>query len=204
MPGAPTGATGPSAPTGAPVNPATKWMDLARQGKPLFAIVATSLGNIELELDTRNAPLTVENFVGLASGEKEWTTPQGQKVTRPIYDGTIFHRVIPGFMVQGGDPMGTGTGGPGFSIPDEYPKQRGMHFTKGTLGMARTQMPNSGGCQFFITVAPTPNLDNGYTIFGHVLNGQDVADKISAVQRDPGDRPLQPVQIRRVVISDHR
>jgi peptidyl-prolyl cis-trans isomerase A (cyclophilin A) len=208
-PPAPTGpapmANAPAAP-GGPVNPGspTKWMDMARVGQPLYAIVQTSMGNIELELDDKNAPLSVENFVGLATGEKEWTNPSGAKVKAPLYDNTIFHRVIPGFMDQGGDPMGTGMGGPGFTIPDEFPKQRGMHFAKGTLGMARTQALNSGGCQFFITVADAGNLDNQYTIFGHVTNGQDVADRISQVPRGAGDKPNTPVVIKKVIISDHK
>ena len=179
---------------------ATKFMDLARAKQPLYATVETSLGKIVLELDPKIAPIAVENFVGLASGEKEWTE-KGQKVKKPLYEGTIFHRVIPGFMIQGGDPEGTGMGGPGFTIPDDFPNQQGQHFTKGTLGMARTMAPNSGGCQFFINVADTPWLDGQYTVFGHVLSGQDVADKIAVVPAT-ASRPNTPVVIKKITISE--
>jgi peptidyl-prolyl cis-trans isomerase A (cyclophilin A) len=184
--------------------PAGHFMQEARDGKDLYATIETSMGTIVAQLQPKDAPIAVENFVGLATGEKEWTTPQGEHVHKPLYDGTLFHRVIPGFMIQGGDPMGTGRGGPGFTIPDDFPNQHGLHFLKGTLGMARTSMPNSGGCQFFIDVAPAPNLDNGYTIFGHVLSGQDVADKISQVPRGAMDRPITDVKINKITISDKR
>ena len=179
-----------------------KFMEEAKAGKPLYATIETNLGTITAELDSKQAPIAVENFVGLASGEKEWTTPKGEKVKKPLYDGTIFHRVIPNFMIQGGDPQGTGMGGPGFSIQDDFPNQHGLHFTKGILGMARTGAPNSGGSQFFIMVAAYPSLDGQYTVFGHVLSGQDVADKISQVPRGPSDRPNTPVVIKKVTISD--
>jgi peptidyl-prolyl cis-trans isomerase A (cyclophilin A) len=180
----------------------TKFMDEAKAGKPLYATIDTSLGKITAELDSKQAPNAVENFVGLASGEKEWKTPQGEMVKKPLYDGTIFHRVIPGFMIQGGDPEGTGMGGPGFSIPDDFPNQHDLHFVKGVLGMARTGAPNSGGSQFFIMVAAYPSLDGQYTVFGHVLSGQDVADKIALVPRNGQDRPNTDVVIKKVVISD--
>lgn len=181
---------------------APKFMAEAKAGKPLYATIETSLGKIVAELDPKLAPIAVENFVGLAAGEKEWTTPQGEKTHKPLYDGTTFHRVIPGFMIQGGDPLGTGTGNPGFSIQDDFPNQHGVSFTKGTLGMARTMTPNSGGCQFFITVKDAPWLNGQYTVFGHVLSGQDVADKISLVPRGPDDKPNTPVVIKKVTISD--
>jgi peptidyl-prolyl cis-trans isomerase A (cyclophilin A) len=184
------------------VSKAPHFMESARAGKPIYATIETSLGTIKAELDAKMAPIAVENFVGLASGEKEWTNPAGEKVKKPLYDGTIFHRVIPGFMIQGGDPQGSGTGGPGFTIKDDFPNQKNAHFGKGTLGMARTMMPDSGGCQWFITVADTTWLDGQYTIFGHVLSGQDVADKIALVPRGPGDKPNTPVVIKKVTLSE--
>jgi len=181
---------------------ATHFMDEAKAGKPLYATIVTSMGTITAELDSKDAPNAVTNFVGLASGEKAWTTPAGEKTHKPLYAGTIFHRVIPGFMIQGGDPQGTGMGGPGFSIPDDFPNQHGLHFTKGILGMARTGAPNSGGSQFFIMVAAYPSLDGKYTVFGHVLKGQDVADKIALVPRNGQDRPNTPVVIKSITIRD--
>lgn len=179
----------------------TKFMDMAKAGKPLYAKIETSMGTIVASLDTKDAPYATENFVGLATGEKEWTTPAGEKTHKPLYDGVIFHRVIPGFMVQGGDPEGSGRGGPGFKIKDDYPNQHGLHFTKGKLGMARPPMPDSGGSQFFIMVNDYPSLDGQYTIFGEVLSGQDVADAISKVERDRSDKPVKPVIMKKVTIS---
>ncbi|MBS2030205.1 MAG: peptidylprolyl isomerase [Deltaproteobacteria bacterium] len=187
----------------APAASPTKWMDLAKAGTPLYATIDTSMGKIVAELDPKIAPIAVENFVGLAMGEKEWKTPAGEMVKKPLYEGTTFHRVIPNFMIQGGDPEGTGMGGPGFNIPDDFPNQHGLTFSKGTLGMARTMAPNSGGCQFFITVGDAKWLDGQYTVFGHVLTGQDVADKISLVPRStPGDKPNTPVTIKKITITD--
>jgi cyclophilin family peptidyl-prolyl cis-trans isomerase len=162
------------------------------------------MGTIVCKLFEKEAPQTVENFVGLARGTKEWTDPKsGQKVKRPLYNGTIFHRVIPKFMIQGGDPRGDGTGDPGYSIKDEIHPT--MKFDQpGRLAMARTPRPNSGGCQFFITEVPYPSLDGQYSIFGQVVEGQDLVSLIANVPRDPSnDRPRTPVVIRTVRIERH-
>jgi peptidyl-prolyl cis-trans isomerase A (cyclophilin A) len=167
---------------------------------PLYATLKTSLGDIVVRLFEDKAPKTVENFVGLASGSKEWTDPRtGEKVHRPLYNGTIFHRVIPGFMIQGGDPLGRGTGGPGYRFADEFsPDLR--HNKAGILSMANAG-PNTNGSQFFITLAPTPHLDNRHSVFGEVVKGQDVVQAIANVSRDPRDRPLKDVVLMEVVIS---
>ena len=129
------------------------------------AIFHTTAGDLTCELFPSNAPKTVKNFIGLANGTKEWTNPQsGQKTTRPLYDGTIFHRVIPGFMIQGGDPLGQGTGGPGYQFEDEFDSS--LTFDRpGRLAMANSG-PNTNGSQFFITEVPTPHLNGRHTIFG--------------------------------------
>jgi peptidyl-prolyl cis-trans isomerase A (cyclophilin A) len=143
----------------------------------------------------------VANFVGLAEGTKEWTDPKsGQRVKRPYYDGLVFHRVIAGFMIQGGDPLGTGTGGPGYKFADEFsPKLR--HGKIGILSMANAG-PNTNGGQFFITLAPTPWLDDRHSVFGEVVGGLDVVQKIGATPTSkPGDRPLKPITIQSVKIE---
>ncbi|HYX92974.1 MAG TPA: peptidylprolyl isomerase [Myxococcaceae bacterium] len=179
----------------------THWMKAAREGKDLYATFKTSQGDIVVHLFSKDAPKTVENFVGLATGEKEWIHPAtGEKSKKPLYDGVIFHRVIPNFMIQGGDPLGQGTGGPGYKFEDEF--QSGRRFDKpGILAMANAG-PNTNGSQFFITVAPTPHLNNRHTIFGEVVQGYDVAAKISEVPRDRRDKPNEPVVIKTVQISD--
>jgi peptidyl-prolyl cis-trans isomerase A (cyclophilin A) len=144
----------------------------------IYATFQTSMGDIVVKLMPQKAPLTVENFVGLAEGTKEWTDPKtGQKVKRPLYDGTVFHRVISQFMIQGGDPLGNGTGGPGYRFGDEIgPDNR---FDRpGLLAMANAG-PNTNGSQFFITEVPTPHLDRGHTIFGEAVKGQDLVAKIA-------------------------
>ena len=144
----------------------------------IYATFQTSMGDIVVKLMPQKAPLTVENFVGLAEGTKEWTDPKtGQKVKRPLYDGTVFHRVISPFMIQGGDPLGNGTGGPGYRFGDEIgPDNR---FDRpGLLAMANAG-PNTNGSQFFITEVPTPHLDRGHTIFGEAVKGQDLVAKIA-------------------------
>jgi peptidyl-prolyl cis-trans isomerase A (cyclophilin A) len=153
-------------------------IDEARAGHDLYATFKTSLGDIVVQLFPKDAPLTVENFVGLATGEKEWTDPKTEKkVTgRPLYDNTVFHRVIPDFMIQGGDPLGRGTGGPGFKFKDEF--QSGRSFDKpGILAMANSG-PNTNGSQFFITEVLTRWLDNKHTIFGEVVSGFELVGKI--------------------------
>jgi peptidyl-prolyl cis-trans isomerase A (cyclophilin A) len=177
-------------------------MDEARAGKELYATFDTTEGKIVVKLFSKDAPKTVENFVGLATGEKEWTDPaSGQRmVGKPLYDGTIFHRCIPHFMVQGGDPLGRGTGGPGYRFEDEF--QSGRRFDKkGLLAMANAG-PNTNGSQFFITVVPTPHLNNRHTIFGEVVQGQEIADRIAnEIPKSAGDRPQTDVRINKLSIS---
>ncbi|MQA30622.1 MAG: peptidylprolyl isomerase [Luteitalea sp.] len=167
----------------------------------LQAHFTTSEGPFTVRLFEDEVPQTVANFVGLVEGTKEWTDPKtGQKVKRPYYDGLIFHRVIAGFMIQGGDPLGTGTGGPGYKFADEFhPKLR--HTKSGLLSMANAG-PNTNGGQFFITLAPTGWLDNRHSIFGEVVDGQAVVEKIGGTETSkPGDRPVKPITIESVTIS---
>jgi peptidyl-prolyl cis-trans isomerase A (cyclophilin A) len=165
-----------------------------------YAIFETSQGNIVVRLLEKEAPKTVANFVGLAEGTKEFTSEKtGQKEKRPFYDGLIFHRVIPQFMIQGGCPQSNGMGGPGYKFADEFHPSLN-HSKAGILSMANAG-PNTNGSQFFITVAATPWLDNRHTIFGEVVEGQDVANKISNVQRDSNDRPRTPVIIQKLRIE---
>jgi peptidyl-prolyl cis-trans isomerase A (cyclophilin A) len=181
-----------------------KFMKDAEKGQDLYATIQTNQGDIVVHLFSKDAPKTVENFVGLATGEKEWTNPSTGKVEKgkPLYNGTVFHRVIPGFMIQGGDPLGQGFGGPGYKFEDEF--QSGRTFEKpGVLAMANSG-PNSNGSQFFITVAPTPHLNNHHTIFGETVSGYDVVEKISKVQTGPGNKPVQPVVIKSIVISKEK
>jgi peptidyl-prolyl cis-trans isomerase A (cyclophilin A) len=160
----------------------------------LYATFKTSVGEIVLKLFPEKAPKTVENFVSLAEGTKEWSDPKsGQKARRPLYDGTIFHRVIPDFMIQGGDPLGTGTGGPGYKFADEIGPDN--KFAKpGLLAMANAG-PNTNGSQFFITEVPTPWLDKGHTIFGEVVRGNDLVGKIARAGN--GTVKLEKVTITR-------
>jgi peptidyl-prolyl cis-trans isomerase A (cyclophilin A) len=165
----------------------------------LHAHFTTSLGRFTILLFEEDAPRTVANFVGLAEGTKEFVDPNsGRKATRPFYDGQIFHRVIDGFMIQGGDPLGKGTGGPGYNFADEFsPKRR--HHAAGVLSMANAG-PNTNGSQFFITLAATPWLDNRHSVFGEVVEGLDV---VKAIGRTPtkNDRPVTPVTIESVRIE---
>jgi peptidyl-prolyl cis-trans isomerase A (cyclophilin A) len=166
----------------------------------LTAHFTTSEGNFTIKLFEEEVPNTVANFVGLAEGTKEWTDPKsGQKVKRPYYDGLVFHRVIDGFMIQGGDPLGTGTGGPGYKFADEFsPKLR--HAKAGILSMANAG-PNTNGSQFFITLAPTPWLDNKHSVLGEVVDGMDVVKKIgSAPTTKPADRPVKTITVESVKI----
>src|ERR1700739_2998607 len=165
-----------------------------------YAIFETTLGNIVVKLFEKEAPKTVENFVGLAQGTKEFLNPlTGKKEKRNFYDGLTFHRVIPQFMIQGRCPRGYGRGGPGYSFADEFHPSL-KHSKAGKLSMANSG-PNTNGSQFFITVAPTPHLDNRHTVFGEVVEGQDIADKISGVPRDRNDRPNTPVTINHLKIE---
>jgi len=165
----------------------------------LLAKLETTQGTIVIKLFEKEAPKTVANFVGLAEGTKEWTDPKtGQKVKRPFYDGLTFHRVIPDFMIQGGDPLGSGIGGPGYQFEDEFGS--GLKFDHpGILAMANAG-PNTNGSQFFITDAPTPWLNNRHTIFGEVTEGLDVVKKIARVPKGPNDRPTTPVVIKKLTI----
>jgi peptidyl-prolyl cis-trans isomerase A (cyclophilin A) len=166
----------------------------------MHAHFTTSEGNFTIRLFEEEAPNTVANFVGLAEGTKEWTDPKsGQKVKRPYYDGLIFHRVISDFMIQGGDPLGTGTGGPGYKFADEIsPKLR--HGKAGMLSMANAG-PGTNGSQFFITLAATPWLDNKHSVFGEVVEGLDVVRKIGSTPTSkPGDRPVKPITVHSVKI----
>jgi peptidyl-prolyl cis-trans isomerase A (cyclophilin A) len=167
----------------------------------LNAHFTTSEGSFTVRLFEDDAPATVANFVGLAEGTKEWTDPKsGQKVKRPYYNGLVFHRVIEGFMIQGGDPLGTGTGGPGYKFADEFsPKAR--HGKAGILSMANSG-PNTNGGQFFITLAATPWLDNKHSVFGEVVEGLDVVKKIGGTPTSkPGDRPVKPITVESVTIQ---
>jgi peptidyl-prolyl cis-trans isomerase A (cyclophilin A) len=166
----------------------------------VYATLKTSMGDIVVQLFEDKAPKTVANFIGLATGTKEWTDPKtGEKVKRPLYNGTIFHRVIPGFMIQGGDPLGNGTGGPGYRFEDEFnPELR--HTRGGILSMANSG-PNTNGSQFFITLAPTLHLDGRHSIFGEVVKGQEVVVAIGNTPRDARDRPLKDVVLKEVVVS---
>lgn len=166
----------------------------------VYARFETSEGNFTIRLFAEEAPKTVENFIGLAEGTKEFIDPKtGQKSKKPFYDGLIFHRVIPDFMIQGGDPLGTGTGGPGYRFEDEF--NSGRVFDKvGILAMANSG-PNTNGSQFFITTAKTPWLNNRHTIFGEVIEGYPIVEKISLVKRGGNDRPMTPVTITRVKIE---
>jgi peptidyl-prolyl cis-trans isomerase A (cyclophilin A) len=159
--------------------PAAQAQEKKKMDDTLYATFKTSLGDIVVKLFPEKAPKTVENFVGLAEGTKEWKDPRsGQTVKKPLYDGTVFHRVIPQFMIQGGDPLGNGTGGPGYRFADEIGPDN--KFSKpGLLAMANAG-PNTNGSQFFITEVPTPWLDRGHTIFGEVVKGFDLVPKIVA------------------------
>ena len=165
-----------------------------------YAIFETSQGNIVVRLLENEAPKTVANFIGLAEGTKEFTNEKtGQKEKKPFYDGLIFHRVIPQFMIQGGCPQGSGMGGPGYKFGDEFHPSL-KHSKAGKLSMANSG-PGTNGSQFFITVAATPWLDNRHTIFGEVVEGYDVVEKISQVPRSAQDRPLQEVKVNSVKIE---
>ena len=167
----------------------------------LYVHFTTSEGDFTARLYDAETPNTVANFVGLAEGSKEWTDPRtGHKTKTPYYNGTIFHRIIAGFMIQGGDPLGQGTGGPGYTFADEFsPTLR--HSKAGILSMAN-RGPNTNGGQFFITLAATPWLDDKHSVFGEVVEGMDVVTKIGKTATSkPGDRPLKPITIESVTIE---
>jgi len=167
----------------------------------LQAHFTTSEGNFTIRLFEAEVPKTVANFVGLAEGTQEFVDPStGKKTTRPFYDGLVFHRVIADFMIQGGCPLGTGTGGPGYKFADEFnPSLR--HSKPGVLSMANAG-PNTNGSQFFITLVPTPWLDNRHSVFGEVVDGMDVIEKIGSTKTSkPSDRPVTPITIQSVKIE---
>jgi len=167
----------------------------------MYATFDTTEGSIVCRLFEKDAPKTVANFVELAEGRREWKHPaNGKKSKDRLYDGTIFHRVIPEFMVQGGDPLGTGTGGPGYQFEDETKGSPHKFDGAGKLAMANAG-PNTNGSQFFITVVPTTWLTGKHTIFGEVVAGQDVVEKITRVPRGRNDRPNKDVVLTSVVIE---
>jgi peptidyl-prolyl cis-trans isomerase A (cyclophilin A) len=166
-----------------------------------YAVFSTSEGTIVCRLFDKDAPKTVANFVELAEGKREWTHPSTHKKSKDrLYDGTIFHRVIPNFMIQGGDPAGTGFGGPGYQFEDETKGSPHKFDKPGKLAMANAG-PNTNGSQFFITVAPTTWLTGKHTIFGEVIEGQDIAEKIVNVPRSRQDKPNTDVVVKSVVIE---
>ena len=166
----------------------------------LTATLRTSQGTVQVRLFPDHAPKTVRNFVELAEGGREWTNPVTRAKTKDkLYDGTIFHRVITGFMIQAGDPLGNGTGGPGYKFADEIHPDLGFDRPY-LLGMANAG-PGTNGSQFFITTVPTPWLTGKHTIFGEVISGADVVENISRVPTVPGDRPVTDVVLQSVTIQ---
>lgn len=201
----PAGAVPPAKPPTRPsAKPAPKtpqkFMTRAEKGQTLYATFITSKGTFVVKLLSKEAPRTVANFVGLATGEKQWTDPRtGAKTSKPLYPGTVFHRVIPNFMIQGGDPQGDGTGTPGFQFRDEF---NGLEFNHtGILAMAN-RGPNTNGSQFFVTVARPRHLDGKHTIFGEVISGYPVVEAISTVDTGANNRPTTDVVIKKIEISD--
>ena len=168
----------------------------------LYATLTTTLGPVRVKLFPDHAPETVRNFVGLAEGSREWTDPgSGAKTTRPLYDGTVFHRVIAGFMIQGGDPLGTGTGGPGYRFKDEFHPE--LQFDRPYLVAMANAGPGTNGSQFFITVGPTPHLNRRHTIFGEVADqaSRDVVDAIATTPTGRMDRPQTDVVLESVSVE---
>lgn len=165
-------------------------------------VMDTSMGRITCHLFQKEAPKTVENFIALAEGKKDWTDPKTQQKmhNKPLYDGTVFHRVIPDFMIQGGDPAGNGMGGPGYQFEDETRGSPHKFDKAGKLAMANAG-PNTNGSQFFITVAPTTWLTGKHTIFGEVVEGHDVVNKITSLPRNSQDRPKKDVTVNSVKIE---
>jgi peptidyl-prolyl cis-trans isomerase A (cyclophilin A) len=166
----------------------------------LTATLETSAGRVVIRLFPDHAPKTVRNFVELAEGGREWQDPStGQRTTAKLYDGTIFHRVIPNFMVQGGDPLGNGRGGPGYEFADEFHPE--LQFSRPYLLAMANAGPGTNGSQFFITTVPTPHLNRRHTIFGEVIEGADVVDRISNAKTNSQDRPVEDVVIESVTVD---
>ncbi|PSP76768.1 peptidylprolyl isomerase [Halobacteriales archaeon QS_3_64_16] len=165
------------------------------------ATLHTSHGDIEVELYEERVPETVSNFVGLATGEQTWEHPEtGEEMTEPLYDDVPFHRVIAEFMLQTGDPTGTGRGGPGYTFEDEFDEEL-RHDSPGTLSMAN-RGPDTNGSQFFITLDAQPHLDDRHAVFGEVTDGMDVVEEIGAVETDSNDQPQEEVRLESVTIED--
>jgi len=168
----------------------------------LYATLRTNQGDITVELFTNHAPKTVRNFVELAEGGREWTDPRTRQRTKePLYDGTVFHRVIKGFMIQGGDPLGTGTGGPGYTFEDEFHPE--LSFDRPYLLAMANAGPRTNGSQFFITVGATPWLNRKHTIFGAVADAasREVVDRIATMPTGRGDRPAHEVALESVTVE---
>jgi peptidyl-prolyl cis-trans isomerase A (cyclophilin A) len=166
----------------------------------VYATLHTNAGDVQVRLFPDHAPKTVRNFVELAEGSREWTDPRtGQSTSEPLYDGTVLHRVISGFMIQGGDPLGTGTGGPGYKFADEFHPE--LAFTRPYLLAMANAGPGTNGSQFFITVAPTEWLTGKHTIFGEVTEGTEIIDKIAAATTDARDRPVDEIVVQSVSID---
>lgn len=166
----------------------------------LYVVFETSMGSFTAKMFEKEVPNTVANFVGLAEGSKEFTDPASrQKMTRPYYDGLIFHRVIDGFMIQGGCPEGSGRGGPGYKFADEFHPSL-KHDKAGLLSMANSG-PNTNGSQFFITLGPTPHLNNKHSVFGEVVSGLDVVKAIGKTRTSAGDRPTTDVVMRSLKVQ---
>jgi peptidyl-prolyl cis-trans isomerase A (cyclophilin A) len=166
-----------------------------------YAVLDTTEGKIVCRLFEQEAPITTKNFIDLAQGNRPWKdNVSGKSGSGPLYSGTIFHRVIPDFMIQGGDPSGTGMGGPGYKFQDETKGSPHKFDKTGKLAMANSG-PGTNGSQFFITVAATPWLTGNHTIFGEVIEGQDIADKISKVKKGAQDRPVKEVVINSIAIE---
>jgi cyclophilin family peptidyl-prolyl cis-trans isomerase len=174
------------------------------QEKPLkkgtYAHFETSMGTFTAQLEPNVAPKTVENFIGLAQGTKPWKDPKTREtvVGKPFYDGLTFHRIIDDYLIQSGDPTGTGAGGPGFTIPDEFSLQL-THDRPGILSMAN-HGPNTGGSQFFVTLRPLQDLNRVHTAFGQIIRGMDVVNKIASV-KTKGEKPVTPVLLQKVRIE---
>ncbi len=178
------------------------WTSKVDKAGELYATLKTNHGAIVIKLFPKDAPKTVKNFVGLSTGEREWKNPATGETKQgvPLYNGTTFHRVIDGFMIQGGDPLGTGTGSPGYNFEDEF--QSGRTFDRvGLLAMANAG-PGTNGSQFFITTSTPTYLNNKHTIFGEVVKGYEVVQAISRVQKGRGDKPVEPVVIEKITISE--
>ena len=175
-------------------------------GAMTTVIMRTSEGDIKINLFDDETPETVANFLGLATGEKEWIDPMtGQPSHEPFYNGLTFHRIIKDFMIQGGCPLGNGTGGPGWNIKGEFAANgvnNPLKHTRGVISMARAMNPNSAGSQFFIMHQDAPHLDGQYAAFGKVVAGMDVVDKIAAVRTDWNDKPTTPVKMKTVELIE--